>query len=299
MEYPRSCGCRKGNLLRRKTVLISKNNSNRGSARPKSSNTRQLVRRKNKEDRNKIYKVNLFNKRPGLPNSLSIKLEFCDYINITSTAIGYNSYRVNGPYDPDVTGVGLQPVAYDQLIALYDRQLTRKSHFTVTATNNNSVPVTMVLYPSSSSSLVSTIEDAVAQPGAIWSTMGGSGGQNRSRLNMTVDPKEWLQVPSWTAELYSATSAVPSTQVYWHLMFDNFGSTTKDVYAEIRIVYDIEFLYVRNLAHSSLSKYILNDDGKHYQNPILDEVNKMNRQSIMTLKGSQQSGVCSNPEIEL
>lgn len=259
-----------------KRLLINKRNSNRGYRRAKPTNSPKF----NKQKQNKnvkrhgkgIYSVNLADQRPGLPNSFTIPLEFSDYLNITGAPIAYNSYRVNGPYDPDVTGVGVQPVAYDQMIALYDRQLTKRSHLTVTATNNQAVPVTMVLYPSSSSSLVSSIEDAVAQPGAVWATMGGSGGQNRSTLKMTINPRLWLQVPAWTAELYSATSAVPSTQVYYHLMFDNFGSTTKDVYAEVRITYDIEFLYVRNLAHSTFSKYELNEEGKKYADPQLHEI---------------------------
>lgn len=202
---------------------------------------------------------------------MDIKLEFSDYLNITGAPIAYNSYRVNGPYDPDVTGAGVQPVGYDEIGALFSRQLTKRAHINVTATNNQAIPVTMVLYPSFNSSLANTIEDAVAQPGAKWATMAGSGGQNRSKLRMTTNPKKWLEIPDWTAELYSSTSAVPATQVYWHLMFDNFGSTTKDVYVEVRIVYDIHFLYVKTIAHSTFSKYVIKDGKKKYFDPILQE----------------------------
>ena len=57
----------------------------------------------------------------GVPNSINVRLRYSDVITLTSTAgsLSKHVFRSNSLFDPDFTGVGHQPMYYDQLGALY------------------------------------------------------------------------------------------------------------------------------------------------------------------------------------
>lgn len=66
-------------------------------------------------------------KIPGsiIPDRTFVKLKFCQEGTLTTTGlapVAYQTFRGNGPYDPDQTGAGLQPVGYDQWSQFYKRQ---------------------------------------------------------------------------------------------------------------------------------------------------------------------------------
>jgi len=52
---------------------------------------------------------------------MDTNLVYCDQASYdsTSSVVAYNCYRANSCFDPDVTGVGHQPLGYDQWSALY------------------------------------------------------------------------------------------------------------------------------------------------------------------------------------
>lgn len=66
-------------------------------------------------------KVSPFSGNYGIPAKKRVKMTFTDTRNLTSTSGVFTkyTYRGNGAYDPDQTGVGLQPYGFDQMMALY------------------------------------------------------------------------------------------------------------------------------------------------------------------------------------
>lgn len=70
-----------------------------------------------------LYSVNL---GKGFPKTLRMSHKYNDLITLTSNGgaqVNHN-FSANGMYDPDVTGVGHQPMYFDQMTALYN-------HYTV------------------------------------------------------------------------------------------------------------------------------------------------------------------------
>lgn len=63
-----------------------------------------------------------------------VKLKYTEYIAF-DTALGpatFYTFTGNGPFDPNVTGTGTQPLGYDQWSALYDQVLCYGSKITIT-----------------------------------------------------------------------------------------------------------------------------------------------------------------------
>ena len=51
---------------------------------------------------------------------------------------GVHVFSANGMYDPDITGVGQQPLGFDQMSVLFDHYTVTKANISVTAWNNDS-----------------------------------------------------------------------------------------------------------------------------------------------------------------
>lgn len=69
----------------------------------------------------------------GFPNQVITKIRYCDMIRLSSAfgAIGFNSFCANGIFDPDITGVGHQPMWRDNFAAIYDQYVVLGSKITV------------------------------------------------------------------------------------------------------------------------------------------------------------------------
>lgn len=103
----------------------------------------------------KIYKRKRFNRKryhsrinrslttrmkgQGLSDSMFVKLTYCDDVAITGGVLAYMSYiyRGNSLYDPDLTGVGHQPLYFDQYINLYARYRVLGSKIQIDVINSN------------------------------------------------------------------------------------------------------------------------------------------------------------------
>lgn len=60
-------------------------------------------------------------------------LRYCDYIDLDASVGGtaVNTFRANGLFDPDLTGIGHQPRGYDEWMTLYQKYVVKKAKITV------------------------------------------------------------------------------------------------------------------------------------------------------------------------
>lgn len=72
----------------------------------------------------------------GMPKTNIVKLKYVDNISINPAAVGLTShyFSANGMYDPDITGIGHQPLFFDQFMASYDHYRVIGSSIKVTQT---------------------------------------------------------------------------------------------------------------------------------------------------------------------
>lgn len=77
-----------------------------------------------------------------IPYQLNSTLTYSQDINITFNASGYGwtLFSCNGLYDPDLSGVGHQPMYFDQLMDLYNHYTVLSSYIEVTPLGNVGVP---------------------------------------------------------------------------------------------------------------------------------------------------------------
>lgn len=76
------------------------------------------------------------------------KLRYRQKIALTaSTTFQYNVFRLNSVYDPDYTGVGGQPMGFDQLAGLYNKFTVYGCKARITCTQAGSIPTTCVMAP--------------------------------------------------------------------------------------------------------------------------------------------------------
>lgn len=99
---------------------MAKTGYKRKSYKSKSKKTRSTARKRVVKYRNTVSLGR------GFPRKMVMTHKYVDIISLTGTggAIATRQYVCNGMYDPDYTGVGHQPMYFDQMTALYN-------HYTV------------------------------------------------------------------------------------------------------------------------------------------------------------------------
>lgn len=103
--------------------------------------------------------VTKFTRGIGVPQVLRTKIEWNFWYNDTgASGMGGRVFRGNGPYDPDLTGVGDQPALYDEFTAMYNKYRVIKSYAVVKILNYANDPISATLYPSKSSTILNTVQ---------------------------------------------------------------------------------------------------------------------------------------------
>lgn len=106
--------------------------SKKKSVRRKTAKTKRIIRRK----RNVKFR-NTVSLGKGFPRKMVFTHKYVDLISMTGTggAVATRQYVCNGLYDPDYTGVGHQPMYFDQMSALYNHYTVIGSKITVKTVN--------------------------------------------------------------------------------------------------------------------------------------------------------------------
>lgn len=206
----------------------------------------------------------------GIPDRLFANLAYDqDSLSLVnaSTSASY-LFSGNSCFDPDTSGVGHQPLYFDQFSQLYSRYRVHKSeivfellnstiqsHCTITPTTDGNWPTNVrnaleANYTASipiSSSIFKVIKERSISTKKIWGMQ-----------SITQD------------DLYQALcTASPARQWYWKIWGESFdGVTNVSIRVNIRIIYEVEF-FDRYPIGPSLTrktgeslKYSLRDDGK-------------------------------------
>jgi len=101
---------------------------------------------------------------------------YSDVVVLTEGAAGggaFQVYRTNDLYDPDFTGVGHQPMYFDQLVSStgpYLNFLVPQATFELRFVNTSNTPVTLVVHPNNSTSTPASRTVAQERPGS-WTTL--------------------------------------------------------------------------------------------------------------------------------
>lgn len=124
----------------------------------------------------------LIQPKPLLKAVTVANMGYFEYITLTEAVSGvgaYYSFRLNDLFDPNFTGTGAQPVAFDQLCQLYSRFRVLQVAVDVELANAANTVVIGVVFPSSASTLPGGCQAWPLQPYAATKVMSvATGGSN-------------------------------------------------------------------------------------------------------------------------
>jgi len=196
-------------------------------------------------------RVERINLRSNLsPDEIRVTLKYNQQFFFTSTTGAGASYtfRGNGPFDPDATGAGAQPTAYDQWSALFNYQRTLGSSIKIMGTPSSQSAAIMCLavapLPGASTiSVTSDLSNLKSQKYAVW-----------DQANFYTKALKLRKFCS-TAQIFgkseqaieiddtfsSSIGSTPTQQWIWQVGIQELTGVTESLYLSVELAYDIVF----------------------------------------------------------
>ena len=146
--------------------------------------------------------------RSIIPDKYHCTLKYCSskqYTTGTGGIVGTtNTFRLNGLYDPDTTGVGHQPYGFDQITPFFSSYTVRKVWIaiTVTGVDDSSTFLAWMVQPqSSTTTLASTTLEQVSEYDEMNFVMLGQSTSGVPNQQVTLPPIDLpkLEGLSWQA----------------------------------------------------------------------------------------------------
>ena len=195
----------------------------------------------------------------GFPKSIVTKLRYVDNLGFTASAANtasMNVYRANSVFDPDQTGVGHQPMFFDNYAAIYNnyRVLGSKIRvvfspfydYTDSATLQSSRgPWLVGINGANTTTAVSTNMTTRAEmnEGNYKVLNARTGADGVVVVEHNYDPESRLGRLAADDVVSSTVTGNPSNAYYWQVWVATTDSTavTSSIYANVYIEYTVEF----------------------------------------------------------
>jgi hypothetical protein len=186
--------------------------------------------------------------KPGafpLPRSLRTTLPYYEQVNLVSNSTPFiYVFRMNGPYDPNQTGSGAQPVGWDNMLTFYNQAFCVGSRIEVRVVNNGTVPLQFGIAPTNAANSLGSF-DAMEyySRDAVFGECDGTGRGGRSvcrRFNQMEVLRFYAQ--PYDADFVSAGQALPGRNAFWTVAFQSADQTTLvNANVQFRVYYDVIF----------------------------------------------------------
>jgi len=230
--------------------------------RSKAWGTEVVKKAKTSETRFRSYLPGISRPDFGFPDKMVTRLRYCDTYAISGAvgAIGNQIMRMNSVFDPDLSGVGHQPMWFDQYASIYGRYRVLGSKIKATfsvanapanALASNFGPVLVGIQTQTSPSLLAGNTSALMETANDNWTMlcDKAGGNNAKSLTATYSPVRDLGVDGGDDTIAASVTTNPSQQFYAHVYkVDQNGSSTITVLVEVE--YLVEFFSRNEIAQS-------------------------------------------------
>lgn len=230
----------------------------RGGLKKRGGMRKRRVWRKSKYLRGGSGRVQAL-KTLTVPDKLVVKLPYSTQITF-GDALGVQDYifNLNSIYDPDRTGVGHQPLGYDQWNTFYNRYRVLGAKVTVRAFNNATIATSFSIIGNNSPGLVLGSDATREQPHMKSMILGNSqGGKNVGTMTKYFS---CARVTGASDMLYrssdqyaAAFGANPTEIIVAHIYQENIiqGAQASGAAARVDIVYYVELFDRNTLALSS------------------------------------------------
>nr|QTE03495.1 MAG: putative capsid protein [Grus japonensis CRESS-DNA-virus sp.] len=188
----------------------------------------------------------------GFPTKIITILRYVNAHALISTSggISTNVYRMNGPFDPDLSGIGHQPMYWDRYAAVYQSYRVLGSRLTaILSPRTVQFPATTGTQPvlnfgisgsTSSSSMGTDPYNRMEQNDSISTLINQQ--STPTKLSFAYSPEIKLGRPAGDDTVGAFVSTNPVTQYFAHVwMNDENSGTSTGTICKIEMEYTIEF----------------------------------------------------------
>ncbi len=232
---------------------LSKNQRRRRNAQAKQSNAVVGF--------NGNLQATVLTNMPLFPHSVRKRLTYSTNFSVTGTsgAAGAYVFSANGPFDPDITGTGHQPMGFDQMMLYYEHYIGISAKINVWALNLNSTLGCCVgISINASTSVVTSASTLVENGNLVWEMLSiSTGALNCKQLmaSVNVGKFEGIDDVKDQSDLRGDTASNPAEQVYFHVCaWAADGSSTIGPTFQAVIEYDVWFVEPRKITPSLRAK---------------------------------------------
>lgn len=177
----------------------------------------------------------------GFPNAIITTMRYCTSVALVASAgaSAIHVFSANSIFDPDVTGVGHQPMYRDQYAALYENYVVLGSKISVEFVNHNTGSGAIVsVSGDNDTTIVSAVDTRTEQSNAISAAMAPA---TKTTLFMTYSPEKHLGTTDSDNGI-TAVGSSPSNQWYYGVASCHIDSTSSlTTYARVTIEYTVKF----------------------------------------------------------
>lgn len=160
------------------------------------------TRRKNR-GRRRNHKGNVPRNMVGFPKNRLVKMRYNDnyVLNALAGGIDSNEFRINSIFDPDLTGVGHQPLGHDEWSTFYNHYVVVGAKITATfLATEIGTPAGMravgIFIAPDSASIPTNVIDLIENGQSRWKYISpvGQSGQSRGTVTNTFSAKNFFSV---------------------------------------------------------------------------------------------------------
>jgi hypothetical protein len=214
---------------------------------------------KEREDALKNYSSNMLaaSSMAGgfLPDEITVTLRYAEVQEYTASTAHNQIYRGNGPYDPDYTGIGVQPLGFDELSALYIYHRVISSDIVVTYANLGAANAMVCVLPTLVTTTFATKEAAMCMPYSKWMTIGQVNGVSVAGMEHSMQTHRVMGCPKSVvqndSDLWGDVGNVPAQQWFWYIYSGSTDSATTQVGTlSVEIRYRVTFFRRQTLQMS-------------------------------------------------
>lgn len=171
--------------------------------------------------------------------------------NLSEAAAGvgaFYSFRLNDCFDPNLTGVGLQPIGYDQYAAFYSRYRVLGTRYRVVFSQRGTTGSRVGLYASAQSTLPASpdawiVQNRTAKLKLMGPTTGGNNvanfaGKHDLSAIFGVTRNEFLTEHDFSA----TTGSGPPRQCYMHIHTSGISGVVAACDFTVMLWFEVEFM---------------------------------------------------------
>lgn len=200
---------------------------------------------------------------PLYPASIRRRLRYSTNITLTATSGIPAAYlfATNGLFDPDVTGVGHQPMGFDQIMLSYNHYCVFNSRIVATFKNTSANSPTVAIRLDANNSALTDITQII-EYGALQ--MEPLEAKNSYGANITLSSSVNIRKIQGSRfiqddpDLRGGLSSNPVELTYFHIMLWDATSATSTCAVDIQMEFDALFAEPRDLSTSLSSRDLRN-----------------------------------------